>query len=196
MTSPSTAPARPLMRPLRVVLTGSESTGKSSIAHDLAARYGAELTPESSREYALARHNVLGPDDVEPIARGQVAVEDEHVAAATARRTRLVIQDTDLLSTAVYAAHYYGACPPWVGETARARAPDLYLLLDIDVPWVADGVRDRGHAREELQRAFREAVAASGAPYVLISGDWTSRRARAIAAIDELLDARGVRAPA
>ena len=176
--------------PPRVVITGSESTGKSVLAHELAARYGAELTPEHSREYALARHNVLGPDDVEPIARGQMALEDAHNAAAHRNHATLVIQDTDLLSTAVYAAHYYGACPAWIADEARRRRPDLYLLLEIDVPWVADGVRDQEHAREPAQQRFRDAVAASGAPSVTINGDWTARREQAITAIDRLLAQR------
>lgn len=172
---------------LRVVLTGSESTGKSVLAHDLAAHFDAELTPEYSREYALAHHTLLSPEDVDPIARGQIALEDEHAAAARERGTRLVIQDTDLLSTMVYAAHYYDACPVWIRDAARTRRPDVYLLLDIDVPWVADGVRDRGEQREAMQQLFRRAVSASGAPFVTIRGDWTARRAQAIAAIDRLL---------
>lgn len=175
---------------LRVVLTGSESTGKSILAHELAARYHAELTPEYSREYALARHNVLGPGDVEPIARGQMTLEDDHIATARANHATLVIQDTDLLSTAVYAAHYYGACPAWITDEARRRRPDLYLLLEIDVPWVADGVRDQEHAREPTQQRFRDAVAASGAQFMVIGGDWTARRGQAVAAIDRLLAQR------
>jgi len=175
---------------LRVVITGSESTGKSVLAHELAARYGAELVPEYSREYALARNNVLGPDDVEPIARGQIELEDAHIAAARRNHATLVIQDTDLLSTAVYAAHYYGACPTWITDEARRRSPDLYLLLEIDVPWVADGVRDQEHAREPAQQRFRDAVAASGAPSAVISGDWTARREQAVVAIDRLLAQR------
>lgn len=180
--------ARP---PLRVVLTGSESTGKSVLAHELAARYDAELTPEYSREYALAHNAILGPGDVEPIARGQMALEDEHIAAARTHAAQLVVQDTDLLSTAVYAAHYYGDCPAWVTDAVRARRPDLYLLLEIDVPWIPDGVRDRGHAREEMQQRFRDAVMATGAPAVVITGDWVMRREEAIAAIDRLLASRG-----
>lgn len=176
--------------PLRVVLTGSESTGKSSLAHDLAARYDAELTPEYSREYALAHHNVLGPDDVDPIAQGQIALEDQHLAAARTRGARLVVQDTDLLSTLVYAAHYYDVAPGWIADAARARHPDLYLLLEIDVPWIPDAVRDRGHEREAIQQRFRDAVRASATPVVVIHGDWTARRAQAIAAVDRLLARR------
>lgn len=174
------------LAPIRVVLTGSESTGKTVLARELAARYDAELVTEFSRDYAAERSE-LSADDVEPIARGQMAREGVHVATAAARGARLVIQDTDLLSTVVYAAHYYGECPAWVAEAARDRRPDLYLLLEIDVPWIADDVRDRGHLREEVQGLFRDAVSASGAPYVVIRGGWDERRRQATDAIDRLL---------
>jgi len=121
--------------------------------------------------------------DTDAIARGQMALEDEHAA----RATRLLIQDTDLLSTVVYSGHYYGECPAWIADVARERKPDLYLLLEIDVPWVQDDVRDREARREETQQLFRDAVARSGVKYDVIQGTWDERSLRARAAIDRLL---------
>lgn len=168
---------------IRVVLTGSESTGKTTLAGELARRYGAELVPEFVRGYAEQKGRPLDFGDHGPIARGQIALEDERIA----RATRLVVQDTDLLSTVVYCNHYFGRCPAWIEEAAAARRPDLYLLCEIDVEWIADGVRDRGHLREEMQQMFRDAVRASGAPSVEIRGGPEERRARAEDAIDALL---------
>ena len=166
----------------RVVVTGSESTGKTMLAARLAAHYGTAWSPEFAREYALARRS-LDAGDVEPIARGQMAGEDE-----AARRARgVLILDTDLLSTALYAAHYYGACPQWIADAARERRPDLYLLLAIDVPWEPGPARDRGHLREEMHALFADAVRATGVPYVEITGDWDARFRRAVEAIDALL---------
>ena len=168
---------------IRVVLTGSESTGKSVLARHLADHYGAELAPEFVREFALALGRDIRVEDTDEIARGQIALEDEHVS----RANRLLIQDTDLLSTTVYSAHYYNYCAPWIMQAARARRPDLYLLLDIDVPWIADGVRDREKNREEIQRLFRDAVVASGSPFVTISGSWEQRTEMARSAIDSAI---------
>lgn len=155
----------------------------------LARHYDAELVPEFVRTYAEERGGVLDFSDHGPIARGQVALEEEHLAAARAGRG-LVFLDTDLLSTVVYCGHYWGRCPEWIAELAAARRPDLYLVCDIDVPWVADGVRDRGDRREEMQRLFHDAVAASGVPSVLVRGSLEERLARATAAVDQLLAAR------
>ncbi len=168
---------------IRAVVTGSESTGKTTLAEQVARHYRAEVVPEFVREYAEARHGVIEFTDHGPIARGQMALED----AAIARGNPLVVQDTDLLSTVVYCEHYFGKCPAWIAETARERVPDLYLLCEIDVPWVADGVRDRGHMREQMQLLFRAAVYQSGAPVAVITGDRSERFARATEAIDALL---------
>src|SRR5262249_13263244 len=104
---------------LRIVVTGSESTGKTTLAEQLARYYRAELVAEFVREYAAARHGVIEFSDHGPIARGQMELED----AAIARGNSMVVQDTDLLSTVVYCEHYFGKSPAWITEAARDRAP-------------------------------------------------------------------------
>jgi NadR type nicotinamide-nucleotide adenylyltransferase len=170
-------------RLIRVVLTGSESTGKTTLANELARYYRAELVPEFVRSYAEKQSGVITFDDHGPIARGQIALEDE----VFAKTHGLVFLDTDLLSTIVYCEHYFGRCPDWIKETAAARRPDLYILCDIDVPWVADGVRDRGERRDEMQSLFHRAVAKSGAPHIDVRGDVAHRMAAAVRAVDRAL---------
>jgi NadR type nicotinamide-nucleotide adenylyltransferase len=171
----------------RVVLLGSESTGKTTLAERLARHYGVSWVPEFVREYASGKGSPLEASDVDAVARGQVALEDDYLSRAAAADERLLIGDTDLLSTAVYAAHYYGRVAAWVEESARERRPDLYLLLDVDLPWVPDPQRDRGHLRGEMHALFRDAAERSGVPFVVISGDAEARFAVARAAIDGLL---------
>ena len=171
----------------RVVLTGSECTGKTTLAQHLARHFRVSWVPEFAREYAEGKGALLDFSDHRPIARGQIALEDEYRRSAETRDERVLIQDTDLLSTAVYCAHYYGECPRWIQDAARDRHPDLYLLLDIDLPWVADAPRDRGHMRPEMQALFRDAVRRSGVPFVEISGDAEQRFTTARVAIEDLL---------
>ena len=168
---------------IRVVLTGSESTGKSVLALQLAEHFNAELAPEFVRDFAVRKGAPIEFEDTDEIARGQIDLEDEHAR----RAQKLLIQDTDLLSTVVYSGHYYGRCAKWIVDVARARRPDLYLLLDIDVPWIPDEVRDREDRRDDMQQLFRDAVAESGAPYVVINGSWNERFQRARDAIETLL---------
>jgi NadR type nicotinamide-nucleotide adenylyltransferase len=168
---------------VRVVLTGSESTGKSTLAADLARHYDAVLVPEFVRTFAEQKGAPIDFSDHGAIARGQMALED----AAIVRAERLIVQDTDLLSTVVYCRHYFGRCPAWIEETAIARRPDLYLLCATDVAWVADGIRDRGHMRDEIQRLFGEAVRASGAAFAEVAGATGRRLEDATKAIDALV---------
>jgi NadR type nicotinamide-nucleotide adenylyltransferase len=172
----------------RVVVTGSECTGKTTLAGDLARQFGTVCVAEYAREYLDRKVATTGlpldERDVEPIARGQIAAEDRGAATATG----LLVLDTDLVSTTVYARHYYGACPAWIDQAARDRRGDLYLLCDIDVPWVADSVRDRPHHREHMHALFVEALDTLGAPYVLIRGSWAARLTTAVAAVSEVLD--------
>lgn len=169
-------------RVIRVVLTGSESTGKTMLARQLADHYSAELAPEFVRDFATRKGAPVEFADTDDIACGQIALEEEHGA----RAATLLIQDTDLLSTVVYSGHYYGQCPDWIRDAARDRLPNLYLLLEVDVPWIADEVRDRENRREEMQQLFRAAIASSGAPYQVIRGSWAERFQRAREAIDSL----------
>ncbi len=172
----------------RIVLTGSESVGKTTLAQQLAAHYRAPMVPEFVREYAARKGAPLDFTDHGPIARGQMALEDAALASATAAGERLVIQDTDLVSTVTYCHHYFGRCPAFIEEAATARRAALYLLLDIDVPWVADGVRDRPHQRDEVHQLFVDTLARLDMPVQLVHGSWDARVATAVRLIDAQLD--------
>lgn len=167
----------------KVVLTGSECTGKTTLATDLARHYDTVWVPEYVRGYAESKRAPLDADDVEPIAHGQIAAQD----TALERARGLLILDTDLLSTVVYAEHYYGGCPGWISAMAKTRRADLYLLCDIDAPWTADSQRDRPDSRETMQALFREALNSRGFRFVDIRGDWRKRFQTARQAIDELV---------
>ena len=158
-------------RPFRVCLTGAESTGKSELAAQLARHFSAPRVPEYSREYAANLARELSYMDVMAIARGQIELEER--IAADARK--LLILDTDLLSTVVYSRHHFGASPAIVEAVARTRLADLYLLLDIDVPWIPDPVRDSGETREELHGEFQGVLKEFNANFKTISGPWDER---------------------
>lgn len=169
---------------IKAVVTGSESTGKTELANRLGAHFRAPVSTEFVRGYAATKRDALGFADHGPIAHGQMAAED-----AAARRAReLVILDTDLVSTVIYCEHYFGKCPAWIIEAARARAGHMYLVLQPDVPWIPDGVRDRGDRREEMHGLFVAKLHELELPFVEIGGTWDERFMSASAVIQRLLD--------
>ncbi|MBI3792704.1 MAG: AAA family ATPase [Gemmatimonadetes bacterium] len=171
--------------PLVVVVTGAESTGKSTLAAALAAHFDAPLALEYARAYAERVARPLLARDVPGLAEGQRAAED----AAIARAERVAILDTDLRSTWVYTRHYYGeaAVPPWLPAAVAARVPALYLLAHPDFPWVSDPVRDSAATRATLASAFEASARSSGAPVVDLRGDPLHRLDAARRAVDALL---------
>lgn len=162
-----------------LVLTGPESSGKTSLAAHLSAVFSAPWIPEASRRFVETNPTPLSAATVEPIARLAMAMDDE----ARASQPPLLIHDTDLVSTVVYARHYYGACPPWIFAEAMARRANLYLLCLPDLPWEADGVRDRPTQRTALLALFRETLQAMDANHTVIGGLGDARRSAAESAL-------------
>ena len=164
----------------RIVVTGSESTGKTQLAEQLAAHYGVPWVPEFARDYAEQKGGTLTSVDVTPIGSGQITRED----AAMRGLAGMIVLDTDLVSTVVYSEQYYGTVPAWIPIAAKERIADLYLVCDIDLPWVADTVRDAQHQRRQMHDSFIQHLTRYGAAYHVVSGTGPERLSRAIAHID------------
>lgn len=167
---------------VRVVVTGSECTGKSTLARDLAGAYEVECVPEFVRTFVEAVGGRPQFSDHGPIARGQKALEDEY----RARASGLLVHDTDLLSTVAYCRAYFGRCPEWIEAAAVDRRADLYLLCDIDVPWIADGLRDRPDRRPEMHQLFESVLSDADVSYVVLSRSHQERLAAARRHVDAL----------
>jgi len=171
----------------RIVVSGTESTGKTWLAQRLAAHFGEPWAAEHAREFWDA-HGGITAADLDALDRGQVA--NEEAAAAQARR--VVFFDTDLITCVLWNDLLFpGRCPAWVRTEAerRARGNALYLLCDADVPFVADPQRCFPEAaeRERSRELWREALVGRGLPVVEIRGDWATREAAAIAAVERVL---------
>jgi NadR type nicotinamide-nucleotide adenylyltransferase len=174
--SSTTSQSKPVL--FKVVVTGSECTGKTTLVQALAARFETAFSTEGARNYLNEVQRPLSFADVEPIARRQMSLEGEALEQAG----NLAILDTDLVSTMIYSRHYYGGCKTWITEMAVSRMADLYLVCDIDVPWTEDGLqRDQGEPGQRLQlhQTFISELDRIHAPYEILSGGTDTRLERA-----------------
>lgn len=169
----------------RIVITGPECTGKTTLATKLAERLRVPWLPEAARDYAAAvarAGRILGATDVDRIAERHTAAEDRLRATIPP----LIVLDTDLMSTVAYGRHYYGSSSAWLESEARARRGDLYLLCSTDIPWVPDGVRDRPTGREEMLAHFRRVLNEFDAHTADVWGIGPARLEAALAAVSAI----------
>ena len=176
---------------IKIVLFGPESTGKTTLAQLLATHYKTEWVPEYMREYLQRKWDEqqvsCEPHDLLPIAKGQMALENQK--AATARE--LLFCDTNLLELVVYSRAYYEEFvePGLLKHALKARY-DLYFLTYIDVPWVEDDLRDRPGNREQMFARFRKTLDENNLPYRILEGDLQQRFGTAVKIIDQLKNHR------
>ncbi|MFD2721959.1 AAA family ATPase [Hymenobacter monticola] len=168
---------------LRISLTGPESTGKTTLAAQLATHYGTSFAPEFAREYLADSGPHYTLEDLEEIARGQLQAE----AAAEAGAHRLVFCDTDLLVIKIWAEHSFGACPEWILRRIDQQQYDLVLLMGVDLPWQADPLREHPHLRQQFYDLYLRELRERMSNFAEISGDPARRFAQARYLVDELL---------
>ncbi|WP_194851447.1 AAA family ATPase [Nonlabens antarcticus] len=172
---------------IRIVLYGPESSGKSTLANQLARHYQVPEVPEFARDYLQQKFDVNGHiceyQDIIPIAIGQREAEN----LASLQADKLLICDTDILETYVYCQYYFNKIPQELENAARSSKCDLYLLKDIDTLWSPDDLRDRPGDRKELFDRFENTLKKFNQPYVLINQLGHQRFLNAVKAIDKLL---------
>ncbi|AWX44164.1 Nicotinamide-nucleotide adenylyltransferase [Flagellimonas maritima] len=174
---------------IKVVLFGPESTGKTTLSQQLARHYNTVWVPEYAREYLQDKWNnerkTCEPQDLLPIAEGQIRLENE----LTKKATDLLICDTDLLETKVYSeAYYIGYCDPVLEKYALKNTYDLYFLTYIDTPWEADDLRDKPDERKKMFAYFHDTLKKYNRNFVILKGDKKTRLKTAVEHINKLLE--------
>ena len=159
---------------VKICFYGPESTGKSTLAKELAEKYNTEFVPEVARE--IITSNDFDWDDVIAIGRAQTKRVKEKLKAAN----RFLFCDTDLITTQIYSMHYLGEVPRVLLDLEKEIQYDIYFLFDIDVPWVSDGLRDLGNRRQEMMALFKEELSNRKIIPTLVKGNWNDRKSTII----------------
>ena len=169
----------------KIILTGAESTGKTTLAKHLAKHYKTIWLPEYAREYVENLDRDYNYDDVLNIAKKQIELEREYSQKAN----KLFFVDTSLIITKVWFDVVYNNCPEWIDDEIKKENDELYLLCNNDIKWIADEVRENGgEKREELFKIYEQELIYYRKDYKIIKGgNFEKRFESAVNIIDEFL---------
>lgn len=168
---------------IKIAVVGPESTGKSTMSAFLAEHYHTVWVPEYAREYCEKLTEPPTWQDEINMFYGQLALEQKLLPQAN----RLLICDTTFITVKIWSDQMFGKSPQEVVDKLPLHQYDFYLLLDIDLPWEEDPLRDFPHLREHFMQIWHNELQALNAPYVVISGIGQDRYQRAIDATNVFL---------
>jgi NadR type nicotinamide-nucleotide adenylyltransferase len=183
----------------KIVVIGPESTGKSTLCSQLAGHYKTVWCPEYAREYLEKNGTGYTYDDLLTIAKGQIELEELSVvncqlavkkssnSPLTTHHSLLFI-DTDMYVMKVWCEFAFGKCHSWILNQIVERKYDLYLLCNVDLPWVKDELREYPELeiRNKLYHFYKDIMINQPVPWIDISGSYEERLQTAIYAVDTL----------
>ena len=166
---------------IKIAIIGPESTGKSFLAEKLARHFHTMWVPEFARVYIDHLDREYNYDDILFIAKSQMESE----AAAINRKRDFLFCDTDLIVTKIWCEYKYGKCHKWILENLEKSNYDLYLLLNVNLPWQPDAQREHPDNRKELFELYLEELNSRELPYEIIGGVGDNRLQNAIKLINQ-----------
>lgn len=169
----------------KIVIIGPESTGKSTLAKQLAEYYHTVWCPEYARAYLLENGKHYQYKDLLKIAEGQLILED---SLAKQARNDVFFIDTNMYVMKVWCEYVYGECHQFILDKVVERDYDLYLLCNVDLPWMYDDLREypAEQPRKELYAIYRDLLINQPVPWVEISGNYETRLKNAVKAVESL----------
>lgn len=153
---------------LKIAIIGPESTGKTELTAKLASHFHAVWKPELAREYIENLNREYTFEDVCEIAHRQIIVENEYVQNNNAHK--IVFFDTDLIITKVWLQYKYHVTPDFVQKRLEEKHIDFYLLLEPDIAWKPDPVREHGDDRDYFFDWYKREIEMLQTPYAVING--------------------------
>lgn len=167
----------------KIAITGPESTGKSILTQQLADHFNTTWVAEYARQYINDLDYEYNEADILKIAKGQIAKENESVENGN----KLLLCDTELIVTKIWSEHKYNRCDPWIINQIEKSDYHLYLLCDIDLPWVQDLQREHPTLRKHFFNKYECELQNMGFDYRVVSGLGKERLNNAIKFIKDSL---------
>ncbi len=168
-----------LRKMLKIIVTGPESTGKTTLCEYLSKHYKTSLIQEYAREYIENLNKEYKKEDLLIIAKKQYSLEKIE--------KKILICDTDLITIKIWSEYKYGCCDKLILELIKLQRNEnrLYLLCKDDIPWKYDNQRENPYNRGLIFNIYKKELTNLGHKYIIIKGK--KRKETAISSINNLI---------
>ena len=159
---------------LKIIVTGPESSGKTTLCKAISEHYNLPFTKEFAREYLTDLGKNYLQEDLLEIAKGQF--ENEQL---TANKHQISLHDTDLITLKIWNNYKYGNCDNWILEQIEKQKVEnrFYLLCKPDLKWDYDPLRENPTNRNELLEIYKQELENLGHKFLIIKGEDRNKQA-------------------
>jgi len=155
-----------------IVVTGPESSGKTTLATAIAKKYNGVIVQEYAREYLEKLNGRYNKSDLLEIARGQINLE----IITQASNPALIISDTDLLTIKIWSEYKYESCDQSIIEHwSDFVANKFYILTNPDFDWEYDPLRENPIDQQVLYEMYKTNLEKVNAHYITVQGSHKER---------------------
>ena len=161
---------------LKIIVTGPESSGKTTLCKALSKHFNLLFSKEYAREYLEKLNSNYNQDDLLKIAKEQLQAENG-----------MQLLDTDLITIKIWSEYKYESCDSWIlAQIEKQKSENrFYLLCKPDIPWEADPQRENQNEREELFEIYKKETESLGHNYFVVEGE--NRTENSISKISPLM---------
>jgi nicotinamide riboside kinase len=153
-----------------IVITGAESSGKTTLFKELKSLTGFSFLPEFSRSYINQINRPYYYNDILEIAK----LYEKELEIAS-KNELSIISDTDLLTLLIWCEYKYDKCHSFIKESLTKNPPDFYLLCSPNIPWEFDSQRENPNNRVELFNIHLKKIMELGIDFEIIEGNSSKR---------------------
>jgi nicotinamide riboside kinase len=146
----------------KIIVTGPESSGKTTLCNALSKHFNLPFSKEYAREYLNTLKRDYNPDDLLKIAKGQLKAENG-----------IQLLDTDLITLKIWSEYKYGSCDKWILTQIEKQKSEnrFYLLCSPDIPWQADKQRENPNDRDSLFEIYKQELDDLEHNYFIVEGE-------------------------
>lgn len=151
----------------KIVFTGPESSGKTTISESVAQKFNLPIVEEYARKYLTELNRAYIYDDLLEIAKGQLKAEKKH------SQSQLIICDTNLQVIKIWSQIKYNRCHSFILDNQDPNC--FYLLCSPDFKWEYDPLRENKNNRYQLFEKYHEDLIKNQYDFKIIKGSHENR---------------------